>query len=442
MSMAASLSSDSTLDNSADSARNPLLIGGAAAFLMALLLVVWASTMSVSGGAIAGGKVGIEGNRRAVQHREGGPVRAILVREGQRVEKGQPLLELKSTDLQAEVSILESTRVATLARLARLRAEARNAEEITWSAPLLDLRGDIQARSILEQETSVFEARLSAYRGNVNLLQQQIEGRRRQIEGLEARLVATQTQLVSVDQEHASLLPLLEQGLVARPRVLTLERTSAALTADIQTIKSQIDAERSSIQLAETQIAQLQRDRREAVSTEITEMEARLAEVAPRLTSSKERLEQTTIVAPETGYVYGLNIFNQGAVVIPGQTILEIVPDADALVLNVEVNPQDVERVRPGQQVTVHLLAYSQRYQSVVKGRLEKVSADRFDDVQKQSSYYKGVVKIDPAELKMANVELVPGMPVQVVIETGERTIMSYLLEPIFHVADFAFRER
>lgn len=442
MSIAASLSSDSTLDNSVDSARSPLVIGGGAALLMALLLIVWASTMSVAGGAIASGKVAIEGNRKAVQHREGGPVRAILVREGQRVEKGQPLLELKSTDLQAEVSILESTRIATVARLARLRAEARNASEITWSEQLDALRSDVQARSIIEQETAVFDARLSAYRGNINLLQQQIEGRRRQIEGLEARLTATQAQLVSVDQEHASLLPLLEQGLIARPRVLGLERTSAGLTADVQTLKSQIDAERSSIQLAETQITQLERDRREAVSKEIAEMEARLAEVAPRLTSSQERLQQTTIAAPETGYVYGLNIFNQGAVVIPGQTILEIVPDADALVLSVDVNPNDVERVRPGQQVIVHLLAYSQRYQSVIKGRLEKVSADRFDDPQKQSSYYRGVVKIDPDELKKANAELVPGMPVQVVIETGDRTIMSYLLDPIFHVTDYAFRER
>jgi HlyD family type I secretion membrane fusion protein len=442
MSMSISLSSDSKVDNAVDSARNPLLIGGVAALLMALILIGWASVMTVAGGAIASGKVALEGNRKAVQHREGGPVRAILVREGQRVEKGQPLLELKSTDLQAEVSIIESSRLATLARLARLRAEARNEGSITWPEQLQAMRNDAQARSFIEQEGALFEARLSAYRGNVNLLQQQIDGRRRQIEGLEARLAATKTQLVSIDQEHASLLPLLEQGLVARPRVLGLERSSAALTADLQAIKSQADAERNGIQVAETQIAQLERDRQEAVSKEIAEMEARLADVMPRLTSSKERLQLTTIVAPETGYVYGLNIFNQGAVVIPGQTILEIVPDADSLVLSVDVNPKDVERVRPGQSVVVHLLAYSQRYQSVIRGRLEKVSADRFDDPQKQASFYKGVIKIDPAELKKANVELMPGMPVQVVIETGDRTIMAYLLDPIFHVTDYAFRER
>jgi len=442
MSMASSLSSGSTIDAGFDSPRAPLLIGGIAAVLMILIFGVWASMMSVAGGAVANGKVALEGNRKALQHREGGTVKAILVREGQRVEKGQSLIELNPTDLQAEVAILDSTRVATIVRLARLRTEARNESQILWSADVNALRDRVQARSIIDQETALFEARLTAYRGNINLLRQQIEGRERQIAGLEARLVAMQSQLTSVDQEHLSLLPLVEKGLIARPRVLALERTSASLTADIQTIRSQIDAERSSIQQAETQIAQLEKDRREAVAREIAEMEARLAEVAPRLTSASERLQNTTLVAPESGYVYGLAVFNPGAVITPGQTVMEIVPSTDALVLSVEISPKDVERVRRGQHVTVHLLAYSQRYQSVIKGRLDKVSADRFDNPQTGASYYRGTVSIAPGELQRAQVELVPGMPVNVVIETGERTILEYLLDPIFQVTDYALRER
>lgn len=442
MSMASSLSSGGTIDAGFDSPRAPLLIGGIAAVLMILIFGVWASMMSVAGGAVANGKVALEGNRKALQHREGGTVKAILVREGQRVEKGQPLIELNPTDLQAEVAILDSTRVATIVRLARLRTEARNESQILWSADVNALRDRVQARSIIDQETALFEARLTAYRGNINLLRQQIEGRERQIAGLEARLVAMQSQLTSVDQEHLSLLPLVEKGLIARPRVLALERTSASLTADIQTIRSQIDAERSSIQQAETQIAQLEKDRREAVAREIAEMEARLAEVAPRLTSASERLQNTTLVAPESGYVYGLAVFNPGAVITPGQTVMEIVPSTDALVLSVEISPKDVERVRRGQHVTVHLLAYSQRYQSVIKGRLEKVSADRFDNPQTGASYYRGTVSIAPGELQRAQVELMPGMPVNVVIETGERTILEYLLDPIFQVTDYALRER
>jgi len=442
MSMASSLSSGGTIDAGFDSPRAPLLIGGIAAVLMILIFGVWASMMSVAGGAVANGKVALEGNRKALQHREGGTVKAILVREGQRVEKGQPLIELNPTDLQAEVAILDSTRVATIVRLARLRTEARNESQILWSADVNALRDRVQARSIIDQEAALFEARLTAYRGNINLLRQQIEGRERQIAGLEARLVAMQSQLTSVDQEHLSLLPLVEKGLIARPRVLALERTSASLTADIQTIRSQIDAERSSIQQAETQIAQLEKDRREAVAREIAEMEARLAEVAPRLTSASERLQNTTLVAPESGYVYGLAIFNPGAVITPGQTVMEIVPSTDALVLSVEISPKDVERVRRGQHVTVHLLAYSQRYQSVIKGRLDKVSADRFDNPQTGASYYRGTVSIAPGELQRAQVELVPGMPVNVVIETGERTILEYLLDPIFQVTDYALRER
>jgi HlyD family type I secretion membrane fusion protein len=442
MSMASSPPANGAFANAFDSPRAPLIIGGVAAVLMILVFGVWASMMSVAGGAVANGKVTLEGNRKALQHREGGTVKAILVREGQRVEKGQALIELNPTDLQAEVAILDSTRIATLVRLARLRTEARNESQILWPADVNALRGQVQARSIIEQEAAVFEARLTAYRGNINLLQQQIEGRERQISGLEARLVATQTQLTSVDQEHASLLPLVEKGLIARPRVLALERTSASLTADLQTIRSQIDAERSSIQQAETQIAQLEKDRREAAAKEIAEMETRLAEVAPRLTSATERLQNTTLVAPEAGYVYGLGVHNPGAVITPGQVAMEIVPSTDALVLSVEISPKDVERVRTGQHVTVHLLAYSQRYQSVIKGHLDKVSADRFDNPQSGASFYRGIVSINPGELQRANVELVPGMPVNVVIETGERTILEYLLDPIFKVTDYALRER
>ncbi|MBF9197340.1 HlyD family type I secretion periplasmic adaptor subunit [Microvirga terrestris] len=442
MSMASTLSSGSTIGTSFDSPRAPLLVGGIAAVLMILVFGVWASMMSVAGGAVANGKVALEGNRKALQHREGGTVKAILVREGQRVEKGQALIELNPTDLQAEVAILDSTRLATMVRLARLRTEVRNDSQILWPADVSALRSQVQARSIVDQETAVFEARLTAYRGNINLLQQQIDGRERQIAGLETRLIATQSQLTSVDQEHTSLLPLVEKGLIARPRVLALERTSASLAADLQTIRSQIDAERSSIQQAETQIAQLEKDRREAAAKEIAEMEARLAEVAPRLTWANERLQNTTLFAPESGYVYGLAVFNSGAVVTPGQIVMEIVPSTDALVLSVEISPKDVERVRKGQHVTVHLLAYSQRYQSVIKGHLDKVSPDRFDNPQTGAAFYRGTVSIEPGELRRAQVELVPGMPVNVVIETGERTILEYLLDPIFRVTDYALRER
>lgn len=432
-----------SFSDEADSPRMPLIVGGGAAILLAVLLLIWAGTMSVAGGAIASGRVTIEGNRKAVQHRDGGTVKTILVREGQHVEKGQPLFELNPTDLQADVAVLTSSRASTMVKLARLRAEARNDGAITWPSEVLAMREDDQVRAMIDQETALFEARLLAYRGNIALLQQQIEGRQRQIEGFEGRLVTIREQLTSIIQERQSLLPLLEKGLVARPRVLALERTAASLRGEIETIQAQIAAERSGIQQAQTQIEQLHKDRHEAVAKEIAEADAQLAEVVPRLTSARERLERSVLVAPESGYVYGLAVFNPGAVITPGQTVLEIVPASEPLVLSVEISPSDIERVQPGQQVTVHLLAYSQRYQSVIRGQLEKVSADRFDDrTQKDRSFYSGIVRVGADELKKANVELLPGMPVQVVIETGERTILSYLLDPVFRITDFAFRER
>jgi HlyD family type I secretion membrane fusion protein len=409
---------------------------------MGIVLVAWASTMTVASGAIAPGQVTFEGNRKAVQHRDGGPVRAVLVREGQHVERGQPLVELNQGDVQAEVSVLTSARWAMLAKLARLRAEAQDAPDIAWPDRLTANRGDAQVRSAIDQETALFEARRAAYRGNINLLRQQIEGRRRQVEGFVARRASVEAQLQSVEDELISLAPLLEKGLIPRPRALALERSAAALRGDIETLQSSLAAEQNGIAQAETQIQQLEKDRSEAVARDVADTEIRLAEIEPRLRSATERLERAVIVAPEAGSVYGLAVFSPGAVLVPGQTVLEIVPASEPLVLSVEIATKDVERVRPGQDVTVHLLAYSQRYQSIIKGRLEKVSGDRFDDKFTQRSYFKGIIRVEASELKKAGVELLPGMPVNVVIETGERTILAYLLDPVFRIKDFAFRER
>lgn len=426
----------------ADSVRSPLLVGAAGAVAMAVLLVLWASMMSVSGGAIAPGHVALEGNRKAVQHRDGGAIRRVLVREGEKVEKGQPLLELNLAEVQAEATVLSSSRIAAIVRLARLRAEARDEGVVTWPNVALSAKDMAQLQSIIEQEAVLFEARRAAYRNNVSLLRQQIEGRHRQIEAQRGRLSAAQTQLTSIDQELETLRPLVEKGLIPKPRTLALERNSASLRGDLESIQAAIAGEESNIAQALTQIAQLEKDRSESIARDTAEAEARYSEIAPRLDSALDRLDRSVLVAPEAGTVYGLSAFNTGGVVVPGQTVLEIVPTTDSLVLSVEINPNDVERVRPGQTVVVHLLAYSQRYQQVIKGRLEKVSADRFEDKVRGRSYYGGIVRTDAEELSRAGVALVPGMPVNVVIETGERSIMSYLLDPVFRITDFAFRER
>jgi len=425
-----------------DSASGPVLFGGVAALALVAGIALWSSTMSVASAAISTGKVAVEGNRKAIQHPTGGEISVVFVREGQLVEKGQKLLQLELADAKAEATVLSSSRAAALLRTARLQAERADAAELAFPASLHDQKNDPQVQMLFQQEAALLAARRAAYLGQISLLTQQIEGGRRQISALRGRASASQVQLKSIEDELVSLQPLVEKGLIARPRVLTLERSAAALRGDLSSISGSITAEEDKIRAAEIQMQQLSKDRLETIARDSADNDARLAEIEPRLQSAQWRLSQSVLVAPEGGYVYGLSVFGPGATLVPGQTALEIVPKDDPLVLAVEINPTDVNRVHPGQSASIHLLPYRQRYHKAIPGTLEKVSADRFDDKATNRTYYKGVVRVDPKDIEEAQVELTPGMPAQVSIETGKRTILAYFLDPVLQIYDFALKEQ
>jgi HlyD family type I secretion membrane fusion protein len=425
-----------------DSAFGPVLVGGVAALALVAAVSVWSSTMSVASAAISSGKVAVEGNRKAVQHPTGGEIGVVFVREGQLVEKGQKLLQLELADAKAEATILSSSRAAAHLRAARLLAERTNGAEMAFPDQLSDSSSDPQIQLLLQQERALLSARRAAYLGQISLLKQQVEGSRRQIVTLRERANASQVQLQSVEDELTSLKPLVEKGLIARPRVLTLDRSAAALRGDISAVSGMITAEEDKIRAAEIQMEQLTKERLESIARESAENDARLGEIEPRLISAQRRLEQAVIVAPESGYVYGLAVFGPGATLTPGQLALEIVPKDDPLVVAVEIDPTDVNRVRPGQSASIHFLPYRQRYHKAIQGTLEKVSADRFDDKMANRIYYKGTVRVDPKDIAEAHVELTPGMPAQVTIETGKRTILAYFLDPVLKIYDFALKEQ
>jgi HlyD family type I secretion membrane fusion protein len=425
-----------------DSAFGPVLIGGVASLVLLAAVTGWSSTMSVASAAISSGKVTVEGNRKAVQHPSGGEVGTVFVREGQLVEKGQKLLQLELADAKAEATVLTSGRLAGLLRAARLQAERANTADIEFPKQLLDQKDDPQVQMFWQQEQSLLAARRAAYLGQVSLLDQQIEGSRRQIAALRTRAAALQTQLESVQNELTSLQPLVAKGLIARPRVLTLERTASSLQGDIAEIAGLITAEDDKIRAAEIQIAQLTKERLESIAKDSADNDARLAEIEPRLISAQRRLEQGVIVAPESGYVYGLAVFGPGAALTPSQTVLEIVPKDEPMVVSVEIDPTEIGRVRPGQTASIHFLPYRQRYSKAIHGTLEKVSADRFEDKVAGKFFYRGVVKVDPENIAESKVEMTPGMPAQVTIETGKRTILAYFLDPVLKIYDFALKEQ
>jgi HlyD family type I secretion membrane fusion protein len=214
------------------------------------------------------------------------------------------------------------------------------------------------------------------------------------------------------------------------------------LQGDIATVSGMIAAEDDKIRAAEIQIAQLTKERLESVARESAENDARLTEIEPRLESALRRMEQAVITAPESGYVYNLAVFGPGAALTPSQTVLEIVPKDDPMVVTIEIPPTDIARIKLGQPASIHFLPYRQRYSKPVEGVLEKISADRFEDKLTNNFYYKGTVKVDPKAIEREKVEMTPGMPAQVSIETGKRTILAYFLDPVLQIYDFALKEQ
>ncbi|MGO4706849.1 HlyD family type I secretion periplasmic adaptor subunit [Microvirga sp. 2MCAF38] len=424
-----------------DSAFGPVVVGGLTALGMLLAITGWSSTMSVASAAITSGRVVAEGNRKVIQHREGGQIGTVFVREGQLVQKGQKLLQLDLADAKAEAEVLSSSRAAALFRTTRLEAERAEASDVAVPHQLLDRLNEPQIQIMIQQERALLNARRAAYLGQISLLKQQIEGSHRQITGLQGRVKAAHTQLESVEDELVSLRPLQEKGLIARPRTLTLERTAAALHGDVEALTGLVSAEDDKIRAAEIQIAQLTKERLEGIAKEGAENDARLSEIEPRLIWAMKRLEQSVISAPEAGYVYGLSVFGPGAALVPGQTALEIVPADDELVVSVDIEPTDIKRVHPGQTTSIHFLPYRQRYQKAISGTLEKVSADLFEDKSSNKTFYKGVVRVAQKDLDAGHIVLTPGMPAQVTIETGKRTILAYFLDPILKIYDFALKE-
>jgi epimerase transport system membrane fusion protein len=402
---------------------------------------VWASLSTISSAAVAPAMVTVEDSRKVVQHRDGGPVAAVLVKEGELVQKGQPLVRLDLGDVKAEVESLSTLRVQLLARLTRLRAEAAGADVLVFPAEVIELAHSPTFAALLDQERSLFEARRIAYMGNIGLLRQQIEGHKHQIVGLQGQVRSTRTQLALLQEELASYQGLLAKGLVPKPRVLDLQVNAAALDGELESLSASIATAENDIGNVELQIAQAQRDRREEVAKDLSDAEAQLADVEPRLTAAESRLARADLVAPEAGYVHGLTVHSAGAAIVPGQNVLEIVPAGERLVVTADVDPRDIAYVRIGQEVEIHLLTYRLRFQSIIGGSVAKVSADRFESPAQDKSWYEVTVLVNEADLKRNRVTLLPGMPTQALIKTGERTVLQYLLDPFYRFYDLSMKE-
>ncbi|MCP1908039.1 HlyD family type I secretion membrane fusion protein [Bradyrhizobium sp. USDA 4501] len=403
----------------------------------------WAVSAPLNGAVVANAVVKVDGNRKSLQHLDGGIVKELHVREGDRVLAGDLLIVLDETQARAEHEVLTQQYAVLRATEVRLLTELDHGSQLVMPPDLKARSDDPYFKSVWNGQVSQFDSRRASLKGQRSVVREKINQLGSQIVGSEAQVKSFTNQIDSVRKEAKDIAPLVERGLIARPRILQLERTAYGLEGQIADANANIAKARQAIAEQEQQIAQFDNDRMTDVTKDLRDTQAKLLEVIPKATNAKAVLGRMEIRAPYTGRVVGLSVFSVGGVIQRGDKILDIVPDEDSLTIEAQVAVEDISDVHPNTRAEVHLTAYKQRIVPIIHGDVIQVSADRLTDPKTNNPYYTAFVRIDQDELAtMPNIRLYPGMPATVMIPTIQRTAFDYIVGPLVMSFNHAFRQK
>ena len=423
-------------------ARWPMLLGLFVVLGMVLGSILWAAVMPLASAAIASGQVVVDSTRKVVQHLEGGIVKTIAVADGDRVAAGEPLILIDDTQARAQYDVVRSQYLALKAREARLIAERDGLGAVAFDHPVFaetDIAGYAQA---MAGQTKAFAARRKAIASQISINGQREAELHEQIIGLQAQVTSADRQLALIAEEHKDVKGLFDRGNERKPRLLALERTMAEIGGTRGSYQAQIAQARQTI--TETQLKSLDIGTQFAseVIKDLGEVQTQIADLEERFRMLSDRVERSIVRSPTDGTVVNLRVHTEGGVIPPGGELLDLVPSHDQLVVEAMVKPEDVDVIRVGQPADVRIIAFDQRTVPVLEGTLALVSADRLEDKRTGTPYYRARVRIDPASLaRLDGLELQPGMPVEVMIKTGERPLLEILVSPILHSVNRSFRE-
>lgn len=393
---------------------------------------------------MAPAQVRVDNERKVIQHPEGGIVAEILVREGQRVKEGEVLLRLDPTRDTAQANSIRKRYLSAIAERARLVAERDAASTITFPDELLRETADPEVAEIIAGQRAVFESRQASRNGQVKLILGQIDQARTQIDAVKLERASVQEQLRLIDRELAAVRELYAKGLERLPRMLSLERNQAALKGQIGRLTGQIAQLEKQIGDSELRISQLERDLQSEVAVQldtVVEQIQALNEQRPVVTASVRRLE---LRAPRSGRIIDLKVHTIGEVIGRGESIMQIVPEGEDLVVIAQVSPRDIDSLNNGiTRVQVRMTSFSQRFTHPVDAHLESISGDIVSDGEGGMPYYRAIIRLDPAsrEHLLHGVELTSGMPALAMIGVGEKTLLTYLIEPLSRSISDSLRE-
>ena len=424
------------------SLRWPFRLGLVVMSFFVFAFVGWGALVPLAGGAVAPGIISPDGNRRTVQHLEGGIIAQLMVRDGDVVGVGQPLVLLESLQPKATHDMLLAQQWTLLATHARLVAEQSGLTELQFPSALRNST-DERLQAVLDGQLRLFDDRLTTHTARKDVLRQRIEQLNEQVKGLQAQVDSSNTQLELIAEELVGKESLLVKNFITKPEVLKLRRA----VAEIQGRRGEYlgAIARAQQQIGETQLQILTTDaeRTDQVTTRLEQLRVELATVTEKLNSSVDILKRTTINAPIAGVVLNMRFKTNGGVLKPAEPILDIVPAEDILLIDARVSPVDIDVVRVGLRAKVQLTAYSGRSMPRLNGIVKTVSADRIVDEGSRQPYYLARVHVDREEIHQlhAGIELIPGMPAEVLIVTGERTMAEYLFQPFLDALWRSFRE-
>jgi HlyD family secretion protein len=426
------------------SIRRNLWAGIAVALLLVGSVGGWGTTTDISGAVIAQGAVVVESNLRKVQHPTGGVIGEILARDGDRVKAGDVLVRLDATITRANLAIIVKGLDQLRARKARLEAERDDAEQVVFPVELTKRKGDHDVGRIMSGERKLFELRQAARIGQKSQLRQRIIQFQREVEGLDAQAAAKVKEIALIQKELAGARELWNQNLYPITKLTYLEREATRVEGERAQLVANGAQASGKITETELQIVQIDRDLASEVAKELRETDARIAELLEREVAAEDQLKRIDIRAPIDGIVHQSTAHTVGGVIAPGgDPIMLVVPESDRLTVEAKVAPQDIDQLHIGQPARVRFLAFNQRTTPEIEGSVNRISADAVTDQRSGVAYYTIRIALDPAEIaRLGEVRLVPGMPVEVFVNTGDRKVISYLLKPVTDQFARALRER
>jgi membrane fusion protein, epimerase transport system len=430
------------LSGPSDSARGSIVAGVAILAVFFGVLGTWAFLAPLNAAIVGEAVVKVEGNRKSVQHLDGGIVRELRVAEGDRVEVGDILIVLDDTAVVAERDVLAHQQAVLVATEARLNAELAGVDTIAFPSDLVADRSDPTTGAALAVQEQEFDIRRATLAGEVGILEKRIAQLEEQIAGHRARAKANRQQLASVREELLSLEQLFAAGYITKPRLLQLERTATGLEGDIASTEASIAGARENIAELERQIEQLRKARNAETAAALTDVRARLFDIEPRLQNATTVLGRLEIRAPYSGQIVDLDVHSVGAVIGRGDRILDIVPDEGGVMVEARIGVTDIAELRPGMRAEIHLASYGQSRNLLVHGTIRSVSADALVEPRTGEPYYLAEVEVDPLELAgNLDIRLYPGMPATVMVTTRERTAFDYLVGPLAASLHRSFRQ-